>query len=134
MEVAIPWIISPPVPICSASSSSFPRIPSRTIFPPMNSSRPKAIHGIYACRDLKRSRIVRTQIQPTIGISSWNPPNTPAIFAIRLFGMSGSRSPFTRETEKASIASPKPSSTLSRTSVQAECISNIPPRQCIALL
>ena len=87
---------------------------------------------MYVCRDLKISRIVRTQIHPIIGISIWNPPNTPAIRAIRLFGISGSRSPFTRETEKASIASPNPSSTLFSTSDQTECIKRIPPK-CVSV-
>jgi hypothetical protein len=49
-----------------------------------------------------------------MGIRNWKNAYTPAIPHMRLRRMQGSRSAFAQETEKASIASPIPSSMLLR--------------------
>ena len=111
MDVATPCRSSAAIPVAFFSLISLsapPRIPSTSIFPPMKSSRTSAIHGIAGRNAANASAMLWTQYQPMRGIAVWNRAKTRAMpAALRVF-IAGSLSPFAIETEKASIASPRP--------------------------
>ena len=127
MEVATPWISSAPRPTFGFSPSpSLYRMPSISIFPPMNSSRISAIQGIHFSKDWKYWTIVWTQTQPIIGIRAWKNANVPAMMQIFRLRIPGSFSPLASDTEKASIARPTPSRALFRKNIRFHSISGYP--------
>ena len=70
MDVAIPCIRRTDALTDTTSAVSCGRIPSSSIFPPINPSSASAIQGMHFSKDWKYCTTVCTQIHPAIGISA----------------------------------------------------------------